>query len=85
MEDHYVRAHGPEGSALILMRMRDAVAELDGMAGLQVHRSWWVAREAVERVEKEGDRVRLRLVNGMTVPVARSQIGAVRAQRWPAA
>jgi hypothetical protein len=85
MEDHYVRAHGPGGSALILMRMRDAVAELEGVPGLQVHRSWWVARQAVERVEKDGERVRLRLVNGMTVPVARSQIGAVRAQRWPGA
>jgi hypothetical protein len=27
--------------------------------------------------------MRLRLVNGMSVPVARTQIGAVRAQRWP--
>jgi hypothetical protein len=85
MEDHYVRAHGPQASALILMRMRDAVAELDGLPGLQVHRSWWVAREAVERIEKDGERVRLRLVNGMTVPVARSQVGAVKAQRWGAA
>jgi hypothetical protein len=85
MEDHYVRAHGPDGSALILMRMRDAVAELDGLPGLQVHRSWWVASEAVERVEKEDGRARLRLTNGMIVPVARSQMGAVRAQRWPGA
>lgn len=83
MEDHYVRAHGPAGSALILMRMRDAVAELDGLPGLQVHRSWWVARDAVERVEAEDGRMRLRLVNGMSIPVARTQIGAVRAQRWP--
>ena len=85
MEDHYVRAHGPAGSALILIRMRDAVAELDGLPGLQVHRSWWVASDAVERVEKEDGRVRLRLVNGMTIPVARSQLGAVRSQRWPEA
>ncbi len=85
MEDHYVRAHGPEASALILMRMRDAVAELGGLPGLQVHRSWWVASSAVDRIEKDGERVRLRLVNGMTVPVARSQLGAVRAQRWPSA
>ncbi len=83
MEDHYVRAHGPAGSALILMRMRDAVAELDGLPGLQVHRSWWVAGDAVERVETEDGRMRLRLVNGMTVPVARSQLGAVKARRWP--
>jgi hypothetical protein len=82
MEDHYVRAHGPQGSALILMRMRDAVAELDGLPGVQVHRSWWVASDAVERVEKEDGRVRLRLVNGLCVPVARSQLGAVKSQRW---
>jgi hypothetical protein len=82
MEDHYVRAHGPQGSALILMRMRDAVAELDGLPGVQVHRSWWVANEAVERIEKEEGRVRLRLVNGMSVPVARSQLGIVRSQGW---
>ena len=85
MEDHYVRAHGPTGSALILMRMRDAMAELEGLPGLQVHRSWWVAREAVERVEREDGGLRLRLANGMVVPVARSQVGAVRAQRWPSA
>ncbi len=28
MEDHYVRAHGPDASTLILQRMRDAEAEL---------------------------------------------------------
>ena len=82
MEDHYVRAHGPAGSALILMRMRDAVEELDGVPGLQVHRSWWVAGDAVDYVERDGDRMRLRLVNGLLVPVARSQTGAVRAQGW---
>jgi hypothetical protein len=85
MEDHYVRAHGPEGSALVLMRLRDAIEELDGIAGLQVHRSWWVASDAVERVERDGERMWLRLVNGLAAPVARSQVGAVRARRWPQA
>lgn len=85
MEDHYVRAHGPAGSTLILMRMRDAVAELDGLPGLRVHRSWWVASDAVQRIEKEEGRVRLRLINGMTVPVARSYVGAVSAGGWPGA
>ena len=82
MEDHYVRAHGLTGSALLLMRMRDAVLELEGVAGLQVHRSWWVATDAVELVERDGDRMQLRLVNGLVVPVARSHTGAVRAQGW---
>ena len=61
MEDHYVRAHTMLGSDLVLLRMRDAIAELEGVEGAQVHRSWWVARDAVERVEREGRNVRLLL------------------------
>jgi DNA-binding LytR/AlgR family response regulator len=76
-EDHYVRAHGEHGSVLLLMRMKDAIAELDGLHGLRVHRSWWVARDAVERVERNG-RMRIVLANGMSAPVARSCEGAVR-------
>jgi|GEM_PF-308316 len=41
MEDHYVRVHTALGSELILLRMRDAIAELGGIEGAQVHRSWW--------------------------------------------
>lgn len=40
MEDHYVRIHTDAGAPLLLLRMRDAVAELDAIAGEQVHRSW---------------------------------------------
>ena len=47
-EDHYLRLHTSKGSDLILMRMGDAITELDGLEGAQTHRSWWVARDAVE-------------------------------------
>lgn len=82
MEDHYVRAHTRSGSGLILMRMRDAVAELDGLPGAQVHRSWWVARDAVEQVSRDGRNVRLRLVTGIEAPVARGTAGALREAGW---
>lgn len=82
MEDHYVRAHMAAGSALILMRMRDAVAELDELDGLQVHRSWWVARVAVEGLEQDGRNMRLKLKNGIEAPVARDRQAAVRDARW---
>ena len=65
MEDHYVRAHTALGSELILMRMRDAVAELQGVEGAQVHRSWWVAREHVRGVDRDGRKMGLELANGM--------------------
>jgi hypothetical protein len=39
-EDHYLRVHTQAGSALILMRLSDAVAAAGADAGVQVHRSW---------------------------------------------
>lgn len=83
MEDHYVRVHTDQGSDLILMRLRDAVAELQGLDGLQVHRSYWVAAQAVAGVERKPDgKAVLLLSNGMRVPVSRSHAAAVRAAGW---
>lgn len=83
MEDHYVRVHTEQGSDLILMRLRDAVAELQGLDGLQVHRSYWVAAQAVTGVERRPDgKAVLLLRNGLRVPVSRSYASAVRAAGW---
>ncbi|GAA4712974.1 LytTR family DNA-binding domain-containing protein [Sphingomonas lutea] len=79
MEDHYVRAHGPGGqSVLILMRMADAERELGAADGLRVHRSWWVARDAVIGRARDGRSLRLRLDGGLEAPVARDRAAAVR-------
>ncbi|NIJ08353.1 hypothetical protein FHS31_001970 [Sphingomonas vulcanisoli] len=81
-EDHYVRAHTAQGSTLILMRLRDAVAELEGIEGARVHRSWWVARAAVAEVVRRDRATALRLVNKLDVPVARSELPGLRANGW---
>ena len=82
MEDHYVRAHTALGSDLVLMRLRDALAELDGIEGLQVHRSWWVARGAVSDVKREGRNVRLVLDNGLEAPVSRANVQVLKDAGW---
>ena len=82
MEDHYVRAHTAMGSDLILMRMRDAVSELDGLEGEQVHRSWWVARGAVEDVKRGGRNIRLVLSGGLEAPVSRANVAPLKAGGW---
>lgn len=82
MEDHYVRAHTVLGSELILLRLRDAMAELDGIDGQQVHRSWWVARHAVDDVRRDGRNVRLVLPGGLEAPVARANIAVLKQQGW---
>ena len=70
-EDHYVRIHGETGSALVLMRLRDAILEMDGVAGVQTHRSWWIARAAIRGMVAAGQGQRVELVNGLQVPIAR--------------
>lgn len=82
-EDHYLRVVTAQGSDLILMRMADAIRELGDGTGLQVHRSWWVALDAVTAIRREGARTALVLANGQEVPVSRTYLGAVRAQHWP--
>lgn len=79
MQDHYVEVHTDRGSALILMRMSDAIAEIEGVDGLRIHRSHWVARDAVEAVERREGRLVLRLRGGVELPVSRSYAEAVRA------
>jgi LytTr DNA-binding domain len=82
MEDHYVRVHTALGSALVLMRLRDAMALLGDVDGMQVHRSWWVARAAVEDVMRDGRNIRLKLAREIEAPVARANITPLRDARW---
>jgi hypothetical protein len=81
-EDHYLRLHTARGSELILLRLADALAELDGIEGAQVHRSWWVARAAVAGVVRDDGRIGLRLHGGMVAPVSRTYVKALRAGGW---
>ncbi len=82
MEDHYVRVHTALGSALVLMRLRDAMALILDVEGMQVHRSWWVARGAVEDVVRDGRNIRLKLARDIEAPVARAKIADLRDARW---
>ena len=81
-DDHYLRVHTTLGSELLLLRLGDAVAEVDGIDGLRCHRSWWVAREAVAAVHRRDGRITLSLSTGIEVPVSRNHVPALRAAGW---
>ncbi len=81
-EDHYVRVHLEGGTELILMRLRDAIMEMDGANGAQVHRSWWVARIGVSKTLREERGISLLLKSGVAAPVARSSIPDLEASGW---
>ena len=81
-EDHYLRVHTSKGSDLILMRLTDAVVELDGIEGAQTHRSWWVARAALADARRGDGRAVLKLKDGTEAPVSRTYARELRDAGW---
>lgn len=82
-EDHYLRVHFDDGaSTLILMRLSDAIAELPAAHGAQTHRSWWVAKRAVNQIAKGDGRATLTLSTGVSAPVSRSFYKRLNDQGW---
>ena len=81
-EDHYLRLHTSKGQDLILMRLSDALPELEGIEGARTHRSWWVARAAIVSVERAEGRATLTLADGTEAPVSRSYLKPLRDAGW---
>lgn len=81
-EDHYVRVHTDLGAELILMRFSEAVNELALAHGYRLHRSWWVAAEALERIRWKRGGGEAILAGGLIVPVSRSYVADLRDAGW---
>ncbi|MDA4845220.1 LytTR family DNA-binding domain-containing protein [Hoeflea poritis] len=79
MQDHYVEVVTDRGSQLVLMRLADAISETRPVPGLQVHRSHWVALEAVARTRREKERYVVEMKGGAVLPISRSHVQAARA------
>lgn len=71
VRDHYVDVSTNRGRASLLMRLGDAVAEVDGVEGAQIHRSHWVAWSAVAGTELEAGKLTLTMQDGSRLPVSR--------------
>lgn len=69
-QEHYVRVVTSEGGLCTLYRFGDALRELEGLAGLQVHRSFWVADAGVAALKNGRRGMRIVLRNGEQVPVS---------------
>jgi len=71
-EDHYLKVTTSKGESLVHYRISDAIGEMPDETGIRVHRSHWVARDAISRCDAAGRSLRLTLVNGAVVPVSQS-------------
>lgn len=67
---HYIDVHTRKGSALVLYRLSDAVKEM-GDRGAQIHRSYWVAYDAIGAIKRDGSSLQVVLEDGRSLPVSR--------------
>ena len=81
-QDHYLKVHTDAGSELIALRFRDAVHELGAVHGFRVHRSWWIAADAILAGKWRRNVGELQLAGGLRVPVSRSYAPLLRAAGW---
>lgn len=79
-QEHYVRLTTATENRMVLYRFNDIVAELPDDAGMQVHRSHWIAFGTMIRLIKEDGRLWLELTDGERVPVSRKYADEVRAK-----
>jgi len=77
--DHYTRVTTERGSATILLRFSDAIAEAAPTPGLRLHRSHWVAIDHIAAVRRDGPRAIVTTTDGRTLPVSRGNVAALEA------
>jgi hypothetical protein len=76
--DHYVEVLTDKGSGLLLMRLADAIGETTGVAGVQIHRSHWVALDAVDKLVRTDGKPFVELSGGRRLPISRGYLAAAR-------
>lgn len=80
--DHYLKVHTDAGEELITLRFADALDELARAHGWRVHRSWWVAADAVEGVTWRRGAGEMRLAGGLRAPVSRTHAPMLKEAGW---
>lgn len=73
-QDHYVEVITDKGSELCLLRLNVAITEAVPEEGLQIHRSHWVAKSAIETAEFKGASPQVRLINGRVLNISQSRL-----------
>ena len=80
--DHYLEVGLQSGETQFVRgRMKDAVPLLEDQ-GRQVHRSWWVARSEIDRIETKGRDKVIFVKQGKEIPIGRSRVEALKAEGW---
>jgi DNA-binding LytR/AlgR family response regulator len=82
-QDHYLEVKTKLGTELILMRLGDAVKELETYPGARIHRSHWVADASITHLEASEGRLFVHLVDEKILPISRTYRKVPSQRSWP--
>ncbi len=77
-QDHYVKVTTNKGSELILMRLADAITALPENAGIQIHRSHWIAHNFIASNKRHNGQNLIVTKSGAELPISRTYLKAAR-------
>lgn len=78
VNDHYVEVTTTRGTTSLLIRLKDAIDEVDRTEGLQIHRSHWVALPAVRQIKRVNGSVIAVTEDMSELPVSRTYVPALK-------
>lgn len=70
--ENYIEVYFKENTEMIQYRLKNAILEMPADLGLQVHRSYWVSKKFIVKLEKKNKKMIIYLKNGIQVPVGSS-------------
>jgi len=82
-ELHYVRVVTTDREVMFLYNLKDAIDELPPDTGVQIHRSHWVARGHIKKLNKRNGSAECTLSNGKRLPVSRRKYSEVKESLGP--
>lgn len=83
MQDHYVEVVTDRGSELVLLRLGDAIADVGDGQGIRIHRSHWVAFDAIRSVQRVQGKVFVVTTGNARLPVSRTYLPALKQAGLP--
>lgn len=78
VQDHYVEVSTSNGKGLVHFRLLDAIDDCDGVDGLQIHRSHWVAIAGIKSIFRRDGKVFVETIMGDLLPVSRTYLPEVK-------
>ncbi len=81
-QENYIILQAGSEQKMVRYPLSKAIAALEeaGVAGFRIHRSYWVAIHAVEKLDKRNNKPVLLHRNGKLLPVSRTYLASVRQQ-----